>query len=61
MQCKKCGFDMTAKVIDPGITIFKCPLGHKYTQYTARPSATKPPRQRVAVAESTYPDNLEQK
>jgi hypothetical protein len=57
MKCNKCGFDMTAKVIDAGITIYKCPLGHKKTIFTDRPSATRPARQRVAV-ESTYPNNL---
>lgn len=59
MICGKCGFDMTAKVVDQSITVYKCPLGHKYTEITSRPSATK--RKRGAVIESTYPDNLERK
>jgi len=55
MKCKRCEFDMTAKVIDVSITIWRCPFDHKYTEVTNRPSAYTPPRQ------STYPYNLEQK
>lgn len=58
MKCK-CGFDMRANIIDPGVTVWRCPLGHKKTIVTARPSASHPRRQ--LVTESTYPDNLEHK
>ena len=60
MKCARCGFDMTANKIDVGITIWKCPLDHKFTEITERPSARRPSR-RQRLTESTYPFNLEHK
>jgi len=50
---------MTSNVIDAGITIWRCPLGHKKTELRDRPSATRPAR--IHITESTYPANLEHK
>jgi len=59
MTCTKCGFEMTAKVIDSSITRWTCPHGHTKMDIKDRPSASKPAH--VRVGESTYPDNLEHK
>lgn len=53
--CKKCGFNMVAKVVDAGITVWKCPFNHKLTEITNRPSAVHVPKH------ERYPYNLEQK
>jgi hypothetical protein len=52
MICKKCGFEMIGKPIDSAVTIWKCPLGHRYVEWRQRESIT---------SRSTYPHNMETK